>query len=192
MASQEIRKALREPFPADQVKQRQGPRGIKLDYVAGETVLQRLIDVTAEAESGYAWQINGFDVRETDKGWAVTVAGTLMIHGDAGGGIGSMVNPDLDMAAKSANTEAIKNAAKNGFGVGLELWDAEYRATLGEKRRLLAGSEQAMKAAVWKLAQERDPKAKTGAAVAKLFGIKAGDLADPDVLRAILEDAGLL
>lgn len=201
MASPDLRKALREPFPADQVLQRQGPGGKKLDYVPIETVLRRLIDATATLDSGYAWQVTYCNVekieRPSDDGpptiqWAATVAGQLLIHGDAGGGIGSMINADLDMACKSANTEAIKNAAKNGFGVGLELWDADYREGLGAKRRLLAGSEQAMKQAVWKLAQERDPNAKTGAQVAALFGLKAGDLNDKDTLKKILEDEGVL
>jgi len=192
MASKELRADLRKPFPADEVRQRKGPGGKMLDYIGGEQVLRRLIDATAEQDSGYAWQITGMNVEKVGDAWAVTVCGNLLIGGDCGGGIGAMVNGDLDMAAKSANTEAIKNAAKNGFGVALELWDAEYRATLGEQRRLLAGSEQAMKQAVWKLAQKRDPNAKTGAAVAKLFGLKAGDLNDPDVLKSILQDEGLL
>lgn len=197
MASPEIRKALRVPFPADEVRQRQGPGGKKLDYVGGEQFIKRLLEVTEDEPSGYAWTVNGFNIErigdaENGYQWAAVVSGTLLIAGDAGGGVGAMVNADLDMAMKSANTEALKNAAKNGFGIGLELWDAEYRDQLGQKRRLLAGSEQAMKQAVWRLAQQRDPEAKTAAKVAKLFGVKTGDLADKEVLKTILEAEGVL
>jgi hypothetical protein len=206
MASSDVRKALRVPFPADEVRQRVGPGGKKLDYIGGEQVLRRLLEVTADEEMGYAWTINGFTVEKLETPtfdedgkqtgvsvrWAATVSGTLLIAGDAGGGIGAMVNAELDMAVKSANTEAIKNAAKNGFGVALELWDAEYREGLDAQRRLLGGSEQAMKQAVWKLAQQRDPNAKTGAAVAKLFGLKAGDLNEKETLKKILKDEGIL
>ena len=117
----------------------------------------------------------------------------LVIDGKRGFGVGSMKNPDLDMALKTAVSEAIKNAAKNGFGVGLELWDEEYRKTLDTKRALLGGSEAALKREVFKIARDRTGLDKpTGAQVAKVFGRKAGELADAAVLREILEGEGLL
>jgi hypothetical protein len=193
MASKEVRQKLRAKFPANEVKQRQGAGGMKLDYVAGETVIGRLLEATADEESGYAWSADIVHIEETPKGWVAVVRGTLLIHGDAGTGVGAMVNKDVDMAVKSANTEALKNAAKNGFGVGIELWDKEYRETLGQQRRLLGGSEQAMKQEVWKIAKEKLGIEKpTPAQIAKLFGVKAGDLADADSLKAILEGEGIL
>ena len=117
----------------------------------------------------------------------------LVIDGKRGFGVGAMKNPDPDMALKSAVSEAIKNAAKNGFGVGLELWNEDYRKTLDTKRALLGGSEAALKRAVMQLAREKTGLDKPSAAqVAKAFGRKPGELADTDVLREILESEGLL
>jgi len=97
------------------------------------------------------------------------------------------------MAVKSANTEALKNAAKNGFGVGLELWDAEYRATLDKRRRAIGGNEQALKALVWEVAKSRvAPDTPTLANVALLFNREPGDLSDPAVLSEILAEEGIL
>ena len=202
MATPEVRAALRAPFPAAQVKQRQGPGRTKLDYVAGETVINRLLSATAEEDSGYAWQASiqtlerivtvNSDGDESTKYLAV-VQGMLLIAGDAGAGVGAMINPDPDMAVKSANTEALKNAAKNGFGVGLELWDAEYRATLDKRRRAIGGNEQALKALVWEVAKEKlNSPGPTLMQVAELFDLNPGDLADPVVLSEILAQEGIL
>jgi Rad52/22 family double-strand break repair protein len=193
MASPELRAKLAARFPADTVKSRQGPGGKKLDYIAGEQVIRRLQEATADQDQGYAWVSNVVKIEKDGNQWVAVVAGVLQISGDAGSGVGAMRNPDPDMALKSANTEALKNAAKNGFGVALELWDADYRATLGEQRRLLAGDSAAMKQAVWKLAKDRLGTAKpTASDVAELFGTTATALQEDDVLKGILEDEGLL
>lgn len=117
----------------------------------------------------------------------------MVIDGKRSYGVGAMKSADPDMALKSAVSEAIKNAAKNGWGVGLELWDEDYRKTLDSKRALLSGSETALKREVFRIAKERlGIDTPTGAQVAKVFGRKAGELADPAVLREILEGEGLL
>jgi hypothetical protein len=176
---------LREPFPADQVKQRPGGGGQKLDYVAIETTLGRLLDVAPE----FCWSAS---VQILEDRTAV-VTGTLHIGDKFATGVGAMKNPDMDMAVKSANSEAIKNAAKNGWGVSLELWDADYRATLATKRALLSGSEAALKRAVHDLAKERlgvdRPSLQE---MAMLFEFDPADLAEPEVLREILEREGVL
>jgi|SRR5581483_5344952 len=177
---------LREPFPADKVKQRKGGGGKMLDYVAIETFLERLLDVAPD------YTIENANTYFKDDGTAVASL-ELVIAGKRGYGVGAMKNPDPDMALKSAVSEAIKNAAKNGFGVGLELWNEEYRKTLDSKRALLGGSEAALKREVFKIAREKTGLDKpSGAQVAKAFGRKAGELADPAVLREILEGEGLL
>jgi hypothetical protein len=100
---------------------------------------------------------------------------------------------DLDSSLKAANTEALKNAAKNGFGIALELWDAEHRANLDVARRAAGGSEQALKKAVFDRAKDRLAKTKpTVAEVAKLFGVEPGDLSDKGTLQTILEVEGVL
>lgn len=193
MASTDVRAKLKARFPVEKVKQREGPGRKKLDYVAGETVISRLIEATADEDTGYAWLAQIQTLEKQGETYLAVVQGTLQIQGDAGTGVGAMRNPDPDMAVKSANTEALKNAAKNGFGVGLELWDAEYRATLGQKRRAIDGNEQAMKALVFEIAEEKmGRKPKTAAEVAKVFDVSAGDLSEPATLRAILVDQGLL
>lgn len=189
----ETRIALRKPFAPSDVKQREGAGRMKLDYVAGETVIGRLLDAT-ENTGGYAWQGQVVHIehgKETDRNdnplWTVVVSGHLLIDGSGGFGIGSMSNADLDMAAKSANTEAIKNAAKNGFGVGLELWDKEYRAALKQRRLAAEGDEKALKALVFDLAKDKLGTRPTAKATAELFGTTVGGLSDAATLTTILE-----
>lgn len=179
---------LREKFPPSKVYQREGPGGKKLDYVSGETILERLLDVAPE----YEWVGRIVSIED---GRAV-VEGTLTIPGAGSGfGVGSAkMGGDLDSSLKSANTEALKNAAKNCSGIGLELWNAEYRDDLARLRRLEGGSEQALKAEVFRIAKTKTdlgPRP-TPTAIAKVFGRKAGDLADPDVLKQILTEEGVL
>src|SRR6266576_3944350 len=192
MASKEVRLALKKKFPADQVKQRSGAGGMKLDYVAGETVIARLLAATEDEESGYAWSSRIVKVEKVGTDWCAVVEGQLLIQGDAGTGVGAMINRDVDMAVKSANTEALKNAAKNGFGVGLELWDKEYRETLGQRRKAIAGNEAAMKSLVFDLAKNMTGGKPTAKQVAELFGVTVGDLADAATLSTILEAEGVL
>ena len=98
-----------------------------------------------------------------------------------------MVNPDIDMAVKSATSEATKNAAKNGFGVALDLWNADYRDAVGEARKLAGMTEAQLKAKVFGIARTKLDKAKPSAAeIGKLFGVPASKLTDEDTLRAIL------
>jgi hypothetical protein len=147
-------------------------------------MLERLLDVAPD----YSWTARVHLV----EGGAV-VDGHLTIGDKTAYGVGAMKNSDIDMAVKSANSEAMKNAAKNGFGVGLELWDEEYRKTLDTRRQLASGSEAALKRAVMQLAREKTGLDRPGPKqVAEVFGRKTGELADADVLRSILEDEGLL
>lgn len=188
---------LREPFPAEAVKQRQGSGGKKLDYVAIETVLTRLLDVAPD----YSWTSRIVQVTPTVietrngdvNGWTAFVEGQLHIGEKTATGVGAMTNADPDMAVKSANSEAMKNAAKNGFGVALELWDEEYRKGLDRRRRLAKGSAADMKQEVFRLAKDRLGKDKpTAKEIAAVFGVAAGDLADENTLKSILEKEGLL
>jgi len=200
MATQKVLQALRVKFPANEVLQRRGG-GTTLDYVPIQAMIERVLDAT-ETAGGYTWtgNLKHLDRVERKKNdgntvleWVAVVEGTLCIGDACGYGVGAMQNADVDMAVKSANSEAFKNGAKNGFGVGLELWDKEYREGLGQQRRLLAGSEQAMKAEVFRIAKEKLGIEKpTAAQVAGVFGRKAGDLSDEDNLRDILVDAGVL
>lgn len=176
---------LREKFPADQVKQRQGPGGSQLDYVPIETVLGRLLD----AAGGYSWMAGSPDVRMTIDGskWVAIVSGVLEIDGKRGSGVGAMVHGDIDMAVKSANSEAMKNAAKNGFGVGLELWSEEHRATLATDRALAAADVPTMKKAVYDRAKEGlNSASPSPEQVADYFNVSVADLNKKASLKSIL------
>ena len=184
--SSSVLAALREPFPADKVYQRQGPGGKKLDYISIETALGRVLDVAPN------YSIENGNVFVREDGTAVASL-EVVIEGKRGFGVGAMKNPDVDMAIKSAVSEALKNSLKNGFGVGLELWDEAYRKTLDSRRQLASGSEAALKREVMRIARERTGLDRPSAAqVAKVFGRKTGELADTAVLREILEGEGLL
>jgi hypothetical protein len=192
-AESATREALRAPFPADKVYQRQGPGGKKLDFISIETVLNRLLD----AAPGYSWvasaQINypeSYIDKDGDRitpNPIVATTGTLSIDGKSATGFGSHQNPDLDMALKSANSEAMKNAAKNGWGVMLELWDAEYRDDLEKNRKIQTASEASLKGDVFRIARERLGKDKpTAVEIGTLFGVDPSLLTDVPTLRAIL------
>lgn len=189
--------ALREPFAPEIVKQRKGSGGKMLDYVAIETVLGRLLDVAPE----FNWIAGDVTLiprvytvdGEEKVTYTATVAGQLTIGQKVASGVGAMINPDPDMALKSANSEAIKNAAKNGWGVALELWDKDYLVSLDKRRKLAKGSAAALKQAVFGLAVEQLGKAKpTAKEIAAHFGVAAGDLADEETLKTILTKEGLL
>jgi len=181
---------LRRKFPASAVKQRQGGGGKTLDYVAIETTIERFLEDAPE----YSWDGRVVMVSQNDKGsYVAVVEGRLTALGKSGFGVGAMVNPDVDMAVKSANSEAFKNAAKNGFGVALELWSEEHREALKVARTAAGGSEAALKKSVFDLAKQQLGKAKpTVAEVAKNFGVEPGDLADKETLQRILTEAGVL
>lgn len=120
---------LREPFPTELVKQRKGPGNKMLDYVAIETVLERLLELVPD----YSLH-SGFSNWNPDTNTA-TAAISLSVGEKTGFGVGAMENSDADMALKSALSEAIKNAAKNGFGIALELWNEEHRNAIAEERK---------------------------------------------------------
>jgi hypothetical protein len=181
VAKKDVVAELRAPFPLDQIYSRQGPGGKALDYVSIETVLQRLLDVAPDYSiDGKVEYINAED------GQAV-VSVQLTAGGKTAFGIGEMKNPALDMAVKSATSEAIKNAAKNGFGVALDLWNAQYRDDVKAARKRAGMTEAQLKAQVFKIAIARLGKDKPSAAeIAGLFNVPASKLTDKDTLLEIL------
>jgi len=190
---QRTQRELRAPFPADKVYQRQGPGGKKLDFISIETVLNRLLDAAPDYSWDASAQIQYPEPFVNNKGERITpnpivaTTGTLSIDGKYATGFGSHQNPDLDMALKSANSEAMKNAAKNGWGVMLELWDAEYRDDLEKNRKIEKASEASLKGDVFRIARERLGKDKpTAVEIGTLFGVDPSLLTDVPTLRAIL------
>lgn len=181
---------LREPFPVEQVKQRDGAGGKKLDYIPIETVLERLLTVAPD----YSWQAS---LAHLGSDFAV-VEGTLTIGDKSAYGIGAYEKGnrrsyDLDMAVKSANSEAMKNAAKNGFGVALELWDEEHRQELEVQRREVVQADDlltTLKNRVADIAVAQGCE-RTGPAIAAHFGIDVEQLQNVKELEAIVaQEAG--
>lgn len=178
---------LREPFPVEQVKQRDGAGGKKLDYIAIETVLERLLEHAPD----YSWNA---ELAHLGTDFAV-VTGTLTIGDKSAFGIGAYEKGtrrsyDLDMAVKSANSEAMKNAAKNGFGVALELWDEEHRNELAEQRREVVSRLDTLKNRVADIAVAQGAE-RSGPAIAAHFGVSLEALQDEKALEAIVaQEAG--
>jgi hypothetical protein len=107
-------------------------------------------------------------------------------------GVGADKGKDSDKIAKTALAEAIKKAGHQ-YGIALYLWDPAARARAEKLKALASGSEVALKREVVAIARERSGLDKPSAAeIAKVFGVKAGDLADKATLVKILTDEGLL
>lgn len=199
--------SLRQPFTVEQVKK----NADGLDYVSIDGYISRLLDVLG---TGYDFRITRSELvllpedmktRSGKRQYLANVTGELSLHGKhpatngMGGtfvpptvraGVGADVSFDPDKALKTAQAEALKKAAHQ-FGIALELWDEEHRTKL-EKQRTLT-TDAAIKREVWKIARERTGKDKpTAAEVARVFGKKAGELADTAVLREILVSEGVL
>ena len=170
---------LRAEFDLDQIYSRQGPGGKALDYVSIETVLGRLLDVAPD------YSLVG-KVEFLQPGQAV-VSVQLTVGDKTAFGIGEMSNPSTDMAVKSATSEAIKNAAKNGFGVALDLWNADYRDAVGAARKVSAMTDAQLKNGVFRMAKEQlAVDAPTAGDIAEHFGVSPDALMDPVELRKIL------
>lgn len=136
MDKKSIQSSLQEKFAVEDVKQREGGFGKKLDYIPIDGVINRLNDVLP---LGYSWIVNNTVILEG----SVIVTGTLeIILSDAGGtevirrsGVGAdAVGKDMDKAVKTAYAEAFKKAC-NTLGVGLYLWDEEERNELARERQ---------------------------------------------------------
>lgn len=111
---------LREPFPKEKVKQRDGARGMRFDYVEGGDIMERLIEAT---DNFYGWRITSLEIINDGKSLAPywMCRGTLSIPGIGDrDGVGTSVLLNED-AAKSAVTDALKRAAVL-FGVALHLY----------------------------------------------------------------------
>lgn len=110
-------------------------------------------------------------------------------------GVGADKGKDVDKILKTALAEALKKAG-HAYGIALYLWDADGRKRAETRMKLDKNrdSESTLKKAVFDLAAARNGGVKPGTAaeVAKIFGRKAGELADKAVLVEILESEGVL
>lgn len=115
---------LREPFPANAIRQRAGGGGRMLSYVEGHTVIRRLNEACAE------WDFT--IIREWQEGNLLKAQVQLCIPGlGCRQHVGVQVFSDRqgteDVQAKGHITDALKKSATL-FGVGLELYGPDYEA----------------------------------------------------------------
>jgi hypothetical protein len=187
---------LAAEFAGRDVKTRRGQGGgPDLTYISIDATIRRLNEVL-----GADWSTNGTTKVEQLANGSYLATTELHLYATVDGtqtnkyGVGAMVNKDVDMAMKSALAEALKKAGHQ-LGVALYLWDNEARQRAEARMKLAKNtdSEAALKRAVFDLASQKlGAKPGTAAEVAKVFGRKAGELADKDVLREILEAEGVL
>lgn len=141
--------ALSAPFSVNEVKQRQGG-GKMLDYIDWTAVVRRLNDVVPNwSMNSEIHSVHNVEVTKNKQqvpGFAVVCEVELRVPSSDGYvyrcGVGAGVSDDIDMAAKTAQAEALKKAS-NQFGMALELWDAEHRDTLKAIRNAINGGDVA-------------------------------------------------
>ena len=125
MDKKTVQSKLQEKFAVEDVKQREGGFGKKLDYIPIDGVINRLNEVLP---LGYSWTVDNTVILEG----SVVVTGTLAMNivDERSGnvevirrsGVGAdAVGKDMDKAVKTAYAEAFKKAC-NTLGVGLYLW----------------------------------------------------------------------
>ena len=137
---------LAEDFPVGEYKTRSGGGGMQLTYISIDATLNRLNEVL-----GPNWSTRAHtDLRETtDRDGRTTYMAVCELHLEAtidgvvktAYGVGAMVNPDVDMAAKSALAEATRKAG-NVLGIGLSLWNKDKRESI-ERKMTLANASKA-------------------------------------------------
>ena len=125
------RTLLEEPFSAHQIRQREGPFGILLDYIEGHAVIQRLNDAF---EGGWSFEIVRHEIHEdldevivlgclSADGIIKTQFGSASISRARESGSPICLGDDL----KSAATDALKKCATL-LGVGLHLYRRDPNA----------------------------------------------------------------
>jgi hypothetical protein len=133
MDKKTTQKMLSEKFVVEDVKQRDGGFGKKLDYIPINVIIDRVTEVLP---LGYSWIIE----REMVVNDSFMVVGRITIQCDDGllifSGIGAdKIGSDFDKTCKTADAEAFKKAWQYGCGMGNYLWDAEERAEIARERQ---------------------------------------------------------
>lgn len=183
--------ALSAEFGTKEHKQRtQG--GKALTYISIDATIKRLNEVL-----GPAWSTQANTTITESDGQYLAVTQLVLtavvdeIKKDAYG-VGAMRNKDADMAVKTALAEALKKAGHQ-LGIGLYLWDEDAREQVENRMKLDGASDGQLKVAVYNIARQKlGIERPTQAQVAKLFGVKTGDLADGMTNRNILIAEGVL
>lgn len=138
--------ALAADFPKSEVRQRDGGRGVKLDYIDIVSTINRLCSVLG---ASWDWRVLDAKVEVVENDGPKYLAyerGELVVTLDDGktvitrGGSGADVDArDPDKAIKTADAEALKKAGHK-FQIALYLWDEEKRDEIANYRRLAKGA----------------------------------------------------
>lgn len=170
------------------MRQRDGGRGLKLDYIDITTTIKRLAEVCG---SGWDWIVDDSSVEwvpfEDGAGTYLASSrghlrvtlpdGTVVTRGGSGADTDSR---DPDKAIKTADAEALKKAGHK-YLISLYLWDEEKRDGIAEYRNLAdkAGIPALQKALV----------RITGKEPAELKALYGDDLGDREFLLELLNAA---
>ncbi len=141
------KKGLMAPIPISAISKREGAGGATLDYVTGEYVMRRMLEILGPDGWSSSFvvppMVRHVGEVKNDKGvvtkvvvtadatMSITVAGPGGVsRSDVGVGVATArtVGEATEMALKTAATDAFKRAARQlGNAVGLALYDKEQR-----------------------------------------------------------------
>ena len=147
-----VLEALAADFPKSEVRQRDGGRGVKLDYIDVVQTITRLTDVLG---ANWDWRVLDAKVELVEQDGPKFLAyerGELVVTLEGGvvitrGGAGADVDArDPDKAIKTADAEALKKAGHK-FQIALYLWDESKRDEIAEFRKLTKASLPQLKKA---------------------------------------------
>lgn len=156
--------ALASEFPKNEVRQRDGGRGIKLDYIDIVQTINRLCDVL---KADWDWRIDAASVSVVEMDGPKFLAseyGELFVwlpdrdRPVVRGGSGADIDArDPDKAIKTADAEALKKAGHK-FQIALYLWDEDKRNEIAEFRSLTRASLPKLKQAALTKSGAKSPK----------------------------------
>lgn len=189
-----VLEALAADFPKSEVRQRDGGRGVKLDYIDIVQTITRLCDVLG---ASWDWRVLDAKVEVVENDGPKYLAyerGELVVSLEDGttitrGGSGADVDSrDPDKAIKTADAEALKKAGHK-FQIALYLWDEGKRDEIAAYRAATKASLPRLKQlALGKAgATSADELLKAVAAAAPAGTVvSSDDLQKPEVLLEYL------
>jgi hypothetical protein len=126
-----ITEILMREFPKEAIKRRPGAKGRQLDYLAGDTVIRRLIEATGNSFDVTVIDLQFVDTKINGKAGQLARA-TVELHIP---GLGRRQGLGVQMLADGAGEDLVKGVVTDGmkkaatlFGVGLELYGEGYEA----------------------------------------------------------------
>jgi hypothetical protein len=155
---------LAAEFPKNEVRQRDGGRGVKLDYIDVVQTINRLCEVL---KADWDWRVLDSNVALVEGSNGPTFLaqerGELQVwlpdrdRPIVRGGSGADTDPrDPDKAIKTADAEALKKAGHK-FQIALYLWDEGKRNEIADFRKLQGASLGQLKQAALIKSNQKTP-----------------------------------